>query len=1077
LKGIRVYESFYHLQAKPFRLSPDPGFFFESRGHKRALAYLRYGLNQGEGFVVITGAPGTGKTTLAQILLREMNESDMVVAHLTTTQLEADDMLRMVAASFGLRYEGLDKTGLLKTLEAFLLARSRERKRALLVVDEAQNLPARSLEELRMLSNLQVADQALLQTFLLGQTQFRQMLEHPDLEQLRQRVIANYHLGELAQDECASYIESRLRQVGWTGDPHFTECAYEVIYEYTEGVPRRINMLCDRIMLFGCLEECHKIDAAVLREVTDELQQEVSGRPPAAEEMSPVLVEAPRPAEGVEVELDVETHDSLVQTEVHQPVTLPLDDSMMDRVVPDSGWNQSVVQARPDATDMDEGEEPQEKDRFRVISGGKDDRNGNGVDEALEADPRQRPANNPTSVVMAPVPDAPGDSEEVVLRKILRLVLAFHRSPRSFPGLDDPAQPLPKGVRAILTLAVSEDSELTNLRQIAVMGISPDMLRAAVRFFVRRVMFMLGSDGFRVLGLPSSASQAEVELHYGLLMRLMRQEKQDPVDGSVARIGEAYERLCRAELIGDKRGGNPELGDIADADIADIDETLDLDLAPSLGAGDIAGRAAYTGYTGAPADIVHGGGSTGTTLRNLVLVVGAVVIAVVLYFTQVGIPFVDAPPAEQVEIPTTTTTQSAITAEQEQDIPIFEPTPVVPEQAPPVVVPEETPASAETEQLMPLPETPEILAQQRAEEEIRLKAAEVEAGRLAELRAVAAAKLREETEARAAVEARAREAKAQKEAQARAVAKAEAERKAVQAKQQEQARQLKQKKPAMATTGMMSSGGSAADRSATAKRLKSLSSVALNARVDQFKTAFQQGQLDRLMALFSPQARTDKQSDLAGIKAEYQALIEASDSRRISINELDWNQTGDFATGTGRFRISLMSKEAGKKPAQPTVTTGEVTLQMKRVGYALQITRLYFSHPVQLPKAQPPRPVNIAEAELDQLIGHFVRTYEKGDIEAFMSLFAQDAQSNDQSTVAGIRQDYVDLFTGTAMRKLVLSGIKWDQDGEMVRGESQYEVKIQANGRGRIDTYKGMVWFQVERRAGEPRITHFAFVE
>jgi len=274
-----VYEDFYHLRAKPFRLSPDPEFFFASRGHKRALAYLRYGLMQDEGFVVITGSPGTGKTTLAQILLQEMDQSALVVAQLTTSQLDPDELLRMVAASFGLRYEGVDKAGLLKTMEAFLIARAREKKRALLVVDEAQNLPSKSLEELRMLSNLMVGGKALLQTFLLGQPQFRNMLDNPDLEQLRQRVIANYHLSELAEDECQSYIETRLQHVGWQGDPKITAAAYDGIYQYTQGIPRRINMLCDRLMLFGCLEQRHEIDNSVLRDVTDELQQEISGKP------------------------------------------------------------------------------------------------------------------------------------------------------------------------------------------------------------------------------------------------------------------------------------------------------------------------------------------------------------------------------------------------------------------------------------------------------------------------------------------------------------------------------------------------------------------------------------------------------------------------------------------------------------------------------------------------------------------------------------------------------------------------------------------------------------------------------
>ncbi len=326
-----MYESFYKLRAKPFRLSPDSGFFYPSRGHKRALAYLRYGLSQGEGFVVITGDPGTGKTTLAQILLKEMDQQHLVVAHLTTTQLEADEMLRMVSASFGLRYEGMDKAALLKTLEAFLLARARERKRALLVVDEAQNLPARSLEELRMLSNLQVGDRALLQTFLLGQPQFRQKLEHPDLEQLRQRVIANYHLSALAPDECRSYVESRLKQVGWQNDPSFTEQAFETIHEYSEGIPRRINMLCDRVLLFSFLEEKHEVNNTILHQVTDELGQEVSGRPPPVERPAENLLHDDQPGGGIDVE------ESAAQTVLPQGVVSDTSAESPEAEAPESG--------------------------------------------------------------------------------------------------------------------------------------------------------------------------------------------------------------------------------------------------------------------------------------------------------------------------------------------------------------------------------------------------------------------------------------------------------------------------------------------------------------------------------------------------------------------------------------------------------------------------------------------------------------------------------------------------------------------------------------------------------------------
>nr|MCH9674522.1 AAA family ATPase [Gammaproteobacteria bacterium] len=161
-----MYEAFYKLRDKPFRLSPDPRFFFNSRGHKRALAYLRYGVKQGEGFIIITGDVGTGKTTLVQTLLRSLDKENIVAAQIVTTQLQADDLVRLVAASFGLAYQRVSKATVLKSLEIFFQACVKEGKRVLLIVDEAQALPRKAIEELRMLSNFQMGGRTLLQAIL-----------------------------------------------------------------------------------------------------------------------------------------------------------------------------------------------------------------------------------------------------------------------------------------------------------------------------------------------------------------------------------------------------------------------------------------------------------------------------------------------------------------------------------------------------------------------------------------------------------------------------------------------------------------------------------------------------------------------------------------------------------------------------------------------------------------------------------------------------------------------------------------------------------------------------------------------
>src|SRR5262249_45499609 len=161
--------AFYKLSGKPFQLNPDPAFFFGSRGHKRAFAYLQYGLYQSEGFIIITGEVGTGKTTLVRNLFEHLDRTRVVAAQLVSTQLGADEMLRSVGVAFGLPVGNVNKAMLLGTLEAFLCQLATENKRALLIIDEAQNLTPRAIEELRMLSNFQLEDQALLQSFLVGQ--------------------------------------------------------------------------------------------------------------------------------------------------------------------------------------------------------------------------------------------------------------------------------------------------------------------------------------------------------------------------------------------------------------------------------------------------------------------------------------------------------------------------------------------------------------------------------------------------------------------------------------------------------------------------------------------------------------------------------------------------------------------------------------------------------------------------------------------------------------------------------------------------------------------------------------------
>lgn len=278
-----MYETYYGLSGKPFQLNPDPSFYFGSRGHRRAMAYLEYGLHQSEGFIVITGEVGAGKTTLVRSLLQKLDPKKVVAAQLVSTHLDADDTLRMVAAAFGLPNKQLKKADILLSLEMFLLSLTAAGKRALLIVDEAQNLTPRAVEELRMLSNFQLGEHALLQSFLVGQPEFRETMQSPHMQQLRQRVIASYHLGPMDTEETSAYVKHRLTHVGWKGNPAFDADAYAAIYGLSGGVPRRINTLCDRLLLAGFLGGKQAFGKAEVDEVGREIAEEgTSGNAVAA---------------------------------------------------------------------------------------------------------------------------------------------------------------------------------------------------------------------------------------------------------------------------------------------------------------------------------------------------------------------------------------------------------------------------------------------------------------------------------------------------------------------------------------------------------------------------------------------------------------------------------------------------------------------------------------------------------------------------------------------------------------------------------------------------------------------------
>ncbi len=272
-----MYLETYNFSSRPFQLTPDLRFLFPSRSHKRALSYLRFGMEQSEGFVVITGHIGTGKTMLIQTLLAEMADQEVATAKIAAANLNEENILSAVASALNLPYEGRSKVAIMTNLEKSLRHARDRLSGVLLIVDEAQTLTPEALEELRILSNLECQGRALMQIFLVGQTELRVTLQARRMEQLRQRIVASYHLEPMSPEETKRYIGFRLVAVGWNGDPSFSAEVYESIYKSTGGIPRKVNIVMDRLLLFGYLEDIRDFEGEHIEQVITEMKQELSG--------------------------------------------------------------------------------------------------------------------------------------------------------------------------------------------------------------------------------------------------------------------------------------------------------------------------------------------------------------------------------------------------------------------------------------------------------------------------------------------------------------------------------------------------------------------------------------------------------------------------------------------------------------------------------------------------------------------------------------------------------------------------------------------------------------------------------
>ncbi len=271
---LDVYKSVYNLEGSPFRLGPDCRFSFGHQTYDDAKSYLKYAISEGEGIVAITGAPGTGKTTLIASLISELNLDQVQVGVVTNAQIDSSNLLDMVIDAFSLSIDRSDNVSAMQGFKLYLRHQYEKERRVILIVDEAQGLSAELLEELRLFSNFQHNTNLLLQIFLVGQEPLMDIIRSPGMEQLHQRLIAAAELKSLDLEQTIDYVVHRLSCVGWKNDPAFTDEALSLIHKFSAGVPRRINLICHRLFMHAGLKEKHELLGGDALQVIVELHRE-----------------------------------------------------------------------------------------------------------------------------------------------------------------------------------------------------------------------------------------------------------------------------------------------------------------------------------------------------------------------------------------------------------------------------------------------------------------------------------------------------------------------------------------------------------------------------------------------------------------------------------------------------------------------------------------------------------------------------------------------------------------------------------------------------------------------------------
>jgi len=893
-----VYEKYYQFKSLPFRLSPDPSFFFGSKGHNRALSYLRYGLTQKEGFIVITGTPGTGKTTIARSLLQEIGKEKIVVSELNTTHLQAEDVLRMVAASFGLEHENVPKATILKRLESFFTSRFRAGYHVLLMVDESQNLPPESLEELRMLSNFYLGKDALIQIFLLGQQQFRDNLYSKKMEQLRQRVVASCHLEPLNITETREYIEFRLKRVGWDGDPEISDRAFARIFSYTKGVPRRINTFCDRLFLFGAIEEVHHFQDEHVKEVAKELAYEVSAEGVQLEDITPEAVLADEDIALGSVTLnkmeEEPERDVLLDTEQLKKFSDDVNDELSKQVI-ESELDEAVTTVIADngleefypSSETGEGERKE-----NILQFSSNDNTAKKLDAA------------PLSATVTSL--RPAQNKSPNWWELLTTCVEYYKQPAKFRGVAVGTHSI-EGVSELLQVASGNKEIPDYVRTGIIENLNDNEIRDAIRLYIQNVLLCNSSDYYRRLGVRNNASMELIKTHYKLMFPLFQPEATVAGDWDetyIRRINQAYSTLRDV----DKREEYEHFLATRNRGVQQRDDGPGID--------DNAGRLELEDHTEQSA--LAAADNLKAKLHEPSKIKWSLVASIsVMLFGGLAAVYMYQPEVKQFLAFGEAKNSVNEVIETNERIATAEVKPVV----------KKVTESAELEKILepvesifiPKPDTiKEIASAVEKTFKSNIDSSSSESGSVAAEKKVLQARIeRKAPEAKKEIVSRSTPSPAPP-----LVKKVE--------KQDNSSRALGGDKLAMLTPAPVITSP---ESTAKSRPIAKIANTELKSFVTDFSIAYEEGDLNGLMRFFAKNAVVNDSQSKQAIKADYESLFSSTDMRVIDLHGLSWDIRKQTAVGQGEFLITVLRK--GSETMKNF--SGTIKLEVKKTNGKLML--------------------------------------------------------------------------------------------------------------------------------------------